>query len=255
MTVLDAALRHAARGRPVFPCDPQTKSPLTGRGFKDATVDADLIRRWFDRRRAPMVAIPTGSRTRLVVVDCDGEEGTESLRQLEREHAPLPRTASTVTPRGGGHLYFAHPGDAVPSSVGKLGSGLDVRGDGGYVIVPPSLAANGRRYEVDEQVSAAPIPAWLLGLLRRPATGKAQATPAGEWLRIVRDGLAEGERNDGLARLTGHLLRRYVDVDLTTELVMLVNKRCGPPLAVREVERIVESIAARELRRRQGVAR
>ena len=73
--------------------------------------------------------------------------------------------------------------------------------------------------------------------------------------RIVRDGLAEGERNDGLARLTGHLLRRYVDVDLVGELVTLVNGRCRPPLDIEEVDQIVESIAAIELRRRERAGR
>jgi hypothetical protein len=99
----------------------------------------------------------------------------------------------------------------------------------------------------------AEIPAWLLaGLVQ--ACGGAARTPTSEWLRIVRDGLTEGERNHGLARLTGHLLRRYVDVDLAAELVQLVNARCKPPLPSGEVDRIVESIARRELQRRTRAA-
>ena len=253
--VLDAALRHAERGRPVFPADPWSKRPLTDHGFKDATLDRDVIRRWFDRPRPPMLAMPTGAISRLVVLDQDGEEGAESRRELERRHGPLPRTASAVTPSGGQHFYLAHPGGEIPNSAGRLGPGLDVRGDGGYVVVPPSVAASGRRYEVDEEAATAPLPVWLLALLRGPTNGTGRATPTTEWLRIVRDGLAEGERNDGLARLTGHLLRRYVDVDLVGELVTLVNGRCRPPLDIEEVDQIVESIAAIELRRRERAGR
>jgi hypothetical protein len=250
MRVLDAALRHAEHGRPVFPCDPRSKAPLTEHGFHDASLDPAAIRHWFDRRRPPMLAIPTGARTRLVVLDQDGDQAIESRRELERRHAPLPRTASVVTPSGGSHDYFAHPGVEIPNSVGGLGPGLDVRGDGGYVIVPPSVAVTGRRYEIDEEAPPAPLPAWLLGLVRQPANENGRAVPAAEWLRIVRDGLDDGERNQGLSRLTGHLLRRYVDVDLTAELVQLVNDRCRPPLPAGEVERIIDSIAGRELRRR-----
>jgi hypothetical protein len=70
-----------------------------------------------------------------------------------------------------------------------------------------------------------------------------------EWVRIVRDGLSEGERNSGLARLVGHLLARDVDVRLVAELSHLVNQRCRPPLAGAEVDRIVGSIAGRQVRR------
>lgn len=249
--LLAAALRHAERSRPVFPCDPETKAPLVEHGFKDATSDPAIIHAWFDRLEPPMLAIPTGARTGLVVLDSDGDDGAESLRKLEREHAPLPRTASAVTPRGGGHTYFAHPGGEVPNSVGTLGPGLDIRGDGGYVIVPPSLAASGRRYEVDEEAPAAPLPAWLCELVRRPSVRNGVSVPVSEWLRIVR-GLPEGERNAGLARLVGHLLNRDVDARLVAELAHLVAARFRPPLEAAEVDRVVASIAGREVRRRAG---
>lgn len=118
--LLDAALRHASRGRPVFPCSPETKAPLTRHGFHDATTDAAEISAWFDCDRPPMIGLPTGAVTGLVIVDHDGEEGAASLRELERANGPLPDTGSVCTPTGGGHLYYAHPRRHVSNSVGRL---------------------------------------------------------------------------------------------------------------------------------------
>ncbi len=248
--MLEHALRYAARGWPVFPCT--GKRPLVTNGLLDATTDPATITRWWERIwPAANIAVITGAGSGLLVVDVDGEEGSDSLHLLERDHEPLPRTATVATPRGGSHLYFRHPGGEIHNSAGRLGVGLDVRGDGGYVVVPPSVGANNRKYEPDERAPLAQPPSWLMELLRGPQTGA--RTPAEVWVRLIRDGLAEGQRNDGLARLVGHLLRRYVDVDLVAELAQLVNShKCKPPLAGAEVDRIIDSISTREAQRRAG---
>jgi Bifunctional DNA primase/polymerase, N-terminal/Primase C terminal 1 (PriCT-1) len=251
---LETVLRRAARGRPSFPCDSATKAPLTAHGFRDASRDEGQLRRWFDRSSPPMIGMPTGAVTNLVVLDVD-KGGADSLHDLERAHGELPRTASVKTPSGGQHYYFRHPGVEVPCSAGKLGRGLDVRADGGFVVTPPSVRHDGRRYEVDEEAPAAPMPQWLLALVTRPASAPRQPSPSGGCAAMVRDGLTEGGRNDGLARLTGYLLRKYVDVDLTAEIVHLVNQRSTPPLDADEVDRTIDSIIAIELRRRQGSRR
>ncbi len=248
-SMVDAALRYAGRGFPVFPCESHGKRPRTRNGLTDATTDPAVIERWWRADGNANVALVTGSASGLVVLDVDGDEGSETLRTLERDHEPLPRTASVVTPNGGGHYYFRHPGGRLPNTVRQLGAGLDTRGDGGYVLAPPSIGGNGRRYEPDERARLAEIPAWLLERLRTPQ-GARESSPASEWLQIVR-GVEEGARNQSLARLVGHLLRRYVDVDLVAEMAQLVNGRFRPPLPAAEVDQIVDSIAALEARRRQ----
>lgn len=252
--ILAAALRHAAAGRPVFPVAPENKQPLVQNGFYSATVDRRRIERWFGGQRAPMIGLPTGRTTGLVVLDVDGEAGAESLRQLERRHGELPSTASVATPSGGQHYYFPWPGVRVitRAPISTDWPGVDIRGDGGYVVVPPSVRADGRAYVIDSEVPMAPMPAWVLKVVRERPGGPARPpVQRSEWLRIVRDGLGEGERNQGLARLVGHLLRRYVDVDMVAELAYRVNAGFRPPLDRKEVDRIVDSIAGRELRRRQ----
>ena len=89
--VLAAALRHAERGRPVFPCDPRSKRPTTAHGFRDATRKRDTIQQWFGGGRLSMLGLPTGAVTGLVVLDVDPRHGgDESLHDLEHQFGPLP---------------------------------------------------------------------------------------------------------------------------------------------------------------------
>lgn len=247
-----AAIRYAERGWPVFPCRPRGKTPATRNGLKDATTDQGLITGWWEQWPTANVAVRTGAESGLVVLDVDGDAGHAALRRLLAEHGSLPPTAAVATPSGGAHHYFRHPGGRIANSAGKLGDGLDVRGDGGYVLAPPSIGAQGRPYAVAERAGVADLPPWLLRLLRDGGNGWRQPTPASEWVAIVRDGLPEGQRNAGLARLVGYLLRRDLEEPLVAEFVHLVNARSRPPLPDCEVDQVVESISRLEQRRRRG---
>ena len=252
--LLEHALAYAARGWPVFPC--RGKEPLTPHGLKDATCNADTIRAWLRRWPRDNIAIRTGDRSGLLVLDPDGEEGEESLRRLERQHEPLPTTPEVLTGGGGRHLYFQQvPG--LRNTAKRLGPGIDTRAEGGYVIAPPSThPVTGRRYEwsVDghpDEVALAPLPAWLRDALQ-PAAKAAAASPS-EWRAFINSTVAEGRRNDAVARLAGHLLRRYVNPFIALELIRAWNlTRCQPPLSDDEVIRTVSSIANRELARRRA---
>lgn len=124
----------------MFPCEPGGKRPLTYNGFWDATTDPRRIRDWWGRWPTANVGVPTGGRSDLLVLDVDSRGGGfESLTVLERENGSLPKTARARTGGGGVHVFFRYPaGETVRSSAGTLGPGLDVRGEGGYVVVPPS---------------------------------------------------------------------------------------------------------------------
>lgn len=139
-TLLKAALGHAGRGVPVFPCEPGAKRPLTRNGHWDATTDRRAIEQWWRRQPSANIGLPTGKKSGIVVLDVDVDDGgLESLAKLEGEDAPLPKTARTRTGGGGIHVFFRYPGSTeIRNSAGLLGLGLDVRGEGGYVVVPPS---------------------------------------------------------------------------------------------------------------------
>jgi Bifunctional DNA primase/polymerase, N-terminal len=168
--LLRAALSYARRGILVFPCKPGGKRPLTYNGFWDATTDARRIGAWWYRWPAANLGIPTGERSGLLVLDVDSSGGgPESLTVLERENGPLPRTAKARTGGGGVHHFFRYPsGHEVRNSAGWLGPGLDVRGEGGYVVVPPS-----RTRGVYEWIDGSPPAeaAWLLECLSEDEEG------------------------------------------------------------------------------------
>jgi hypothetical protein len=94
------------------------------------------------------IAVRTGAESGLVVLDVDPQHGgDDTLAELLAAHGVLPITVECFTGGGGRHIYFRHPGGEVRNSAGKVGPGLDIRGDGGYVVAPPSPHPSGRRYE------------------------------------------------------------------------------------------------------------
>ncbi|MCG2632854.1 bifunctional DNA primase/polymerase [Bradyrhizobium sp. WYCCWR 13023] len=164
--MLAAALDYAAHGLPVFPCLPSGKTPAVRRGFHAATTNPATIRRyWTDPERN--VAVPTGAMSGFWVLDLDGAEGAGTLRALEAEHGALPRTRTVLTARGL-HVWFACQGRPVPSTVGRVGPGIDTRGDDGYVVVPPSVHPSGPRYTFlgDPWGPIVSAPMWLIRALR-----------------------------------------------------------------------------------------
>ena len=154
---------------PVFPCEPGGKRPLTYNGFWDASADPRRVAAWWRRWPGANLGVPTGERSGLLVLDVDpGAGGPESLAALERAHGPLPRTATARTGGGGMHVFFEYPaGEEVRNSAGKLGPGLDVRGEGGYVVVPPS-----RTLGAYEWLDRTPVAGafWLLQCLKDLST-------------------------------------------------------------------------------------
>ena len=169
--MLEMALKYAMRGVAVFPCWPATKEPACRHGFKHATTNPATIRRWWQANESYNIGVATGIVSRVWVLDVDGAFGTAALVELEAEHGPLPATLTSVT-ASGCHLWFAY-GSPILSSVGRIAIGLDVRGDGGYVLAPPSVHPDGPRYRWHNNKSLAVAPDWLIALTRkRPMLSK-----------------------------------------------------------------------------------
>jgi hypothetical protein len=250
--MIGTALGLAAHGMHVFPCRPRAKMPATDHGFLDATTETEAIRHWWRTEPNYNVGIACGP-SRIFVLDID-DGGESTLRKLEQQHGVLPQTIEVITPNNGRHLYFRMPDQPVRNSAGKLGPHIDVRGLGGYVLVPRSIV-NNREYSwsVDCGNTIAEAPRWLLDRINGHADGKPVATPPSAWRALVIGGADEGRRNDATTRLAGYLLCRNVDALLVLELLQLWNAaRCRPPLAEEEIEGIVSSVAGREIKRRAG---
>lgn len=185
-SVVDAALIYSTLGWKVFPlhslrdgactcgnpeCTSLGKHPRTAHGLKDATTDAEQIRFWWEQWPDANIGIATGAESRLVVVDIDPRHGG-TLEAL----GDLPPTVAVRTGGDGWHLYFHYPdGFAIRNNAsGKLGQGIDIRGESGYVVVPPSLHASGERYTWLETDEIADLPEHLVARLQstQPSASK-----------------------------------------------------------------------------------
>ena len=276
--MLDAALEYARRGLPVFPlwkpipfrnnffcscgrgsrCDNPAKHPmarLAPNGLNDATADLDRVRHLWDC--APEANIGIACSIDCVVLDLDPRHGGDAaLVDLQQRHGEMPVTWQATTGGGGSHYYFRAETE-VRNSASKIGPGIDVRGAGGYVVAPPSLHVSGNRYawksgRSPADVTLSVMPKWLVEAAQSTKAGKI-ATPAATWRELVRNGVGEGQRNDAITRLSGHLLRRNIDPVVALEMVATWNAvRCKPPLPEAEVMAIVDRIASCELKRRSG---
>lgn len=180
-SALHAALAYARRGWRVVPIIRGQKRPPFDAWQDKATTDEALIRRWW-KGAAHGVGIATGTRSGIFVVDVDvrpGKDGNETLADLEAAYGPLPATREHLTGSGGRHLFFAiPPGVVITNDAGvRLGPGLDVRGEGGQVLAPPTIHPNGQPYAVDLGCPDDPAepPGWLVALLTKAPDGAPRA--------------------------------------------------------------------------------
>jgi hypothetical protein len=242
-----AALEYLQRGWSVIPMRKRDKRPaIRWQNYQTVPASEQEVHDWFRRWPEDNVGIVTGAVSGLVVLDVDPRHGgADSLEKLEREHGPLPRTQEAITGGGGRHIYFAHPGGGVQNRVG-IAPGIDLRGDGGCIVAPPSVHPSGNQYQWvtgcgPGQERLAPLPHWLQRVMSH-AEQRAGHTPV-YWCELLRDGVQQGERNNTIASLTGHLLWHGVDPDVALELMLCWNRiRCLPPLDDEEVARTVQSI-------------
>jgi putative DNA primase/helicase len=188
--------------------------------------------------------MPTGSASGRIVIDVDPRHGGDkALQELQEKYGMLPPTLEVKTGSGGLHLHFQRNGAKVRNSAGKLGKGLDVRGDGGYVILPPSAHQSGNRYQwVDESQPLLDMPRWLERLLveKQPRLSRVNGEGRGAKIPL-------GQRNDFLASVAGRFRREGVSEEIILEVLLGRNEKDrDPPLPEAEVRRIAKSIVRYE---------
>lgn len=240
---IDFARAYAGMQWQSFPCRPRDKTPLV-RWADMATTEENMLIGWWDTNPAANIGIACGRRSGIVVLDVDADhDGFESLALLTIDYGALPDTPMSKTGSGGRHIFFRHPGVEIRNSAGKLGRGLDIRGDGGYVVAPPSVHPNGNRYEWINKPSQYPLadmPDWLIELLQEknvitePQPGSAQ-------------GIITGERNNALTKLAGSMRRKDASEDVIFAALQIYNReKCKPPLTEGEVLQIARSVSRYE---------
>jgi KaiC/GvpD/RAD55 family RecA-like ATPase len=251
-----AAVYYAALGWPVFPLVPREKIPLFskkngGNGVKDATTDAEQITAWWTAHPEANIGLATGAGSDLYVVDIDGDEGETALAR----YGALPTVPQSHTGKGR-HLLFTFPGGR--NTAGKLGPKIDTRGEGGYIVAPPSIHPNGHAYRwtvPPHKATVQPLPEAMAVQLTAVAGSIAPAEGArAAAVDVVLQGVSEGGRNQALTEYVGRLFASGLRELEVLELARGVNvTKFRPPLGNEEVEAVVRSIAAAHVRNRTGV--
>jgi hypothetical protein len=235
-----AALVYAQELKfPVFPCKPGDKVPLSPHGLKDATTDPHLIGIWWRNWPDANIGIPTGSISGFDVLDVD-EGGDDTLDELETQNGKLPNTVEALTGGGGRHMLFRHR-DGVRNSVRNI-PGIDVRGEGGYIIAAPSVHKSGREYawELSSRPGEAEIAEWPEWLLDRIRQGNGVVAKPGA---PVAGNIAEGKRNATLTSLAGTMRRKGMTEEAIAAALLAENATaCKPPMDDDEVRKIAASI-------------
>jgi hypothetical protein len=227
-------------------CRSAGKHPLTADGFKSATRELKQIEAWWRGSPEANIGIATGKISGIVVLDVDPRHGGFDSLNLYS----MPLTMKAKTGGGGEHYYFRCPaGRQIRNSAGKLGAGLDVRGEGGYVVAPPSNHLLGV-YEWEFWEEIAEMPEELYGArascpqslppgkLNSPNIIRAGALNAGRMPAL------QGTRNSTLASLAGSMRSKGFSGEAIAQALLVENRsRCEPPLEDAEVKGIARSIA------------
>jgi hypothetical protein len=209
-------------------------------GLKSATADPATITKWWEMWPDANIGLLTGRESGVFVVDVDPRHGgSDTLKALLEKHGQLTEKVYATTGGGGWHIFFKHPGVYVKSRANGLGQGVDVKGEGGYVVAAPSLHASGNRYlwfaEKQFDTPMPDAPRWLLSLLSTP-----EPQPA-----FVKEGeqIADGGRNQTLTSMAGAMRRRGMSEEAMYAALLVENQtRCSPPLDEAEVRKIAHSV-------------
>ncbi|MBT9156640.1 MAG: hypothetical protein DDT37_01628 [Firmicutes bacterium] len=210
-------------------CSNPGKHPRTTHGIKDASIDLQTISAWWTQWPDASVAVATGTLSGFFVLDIDGEDGASSLRELEQQHGTLPDTIEQITGGGGRHILFAMPPQKIKNRV-AVGAGLDIRADGGYIVVAPSTHASGTPYHWElssrpDSVPLADAPEWLLTLVSAPAK-KTALDPA-----KILAGVSEGSRDETLFRYACRLRAQKLSRPEVETLIQRAAATCVPPFS------------------------
>lgn len=261
--LLAAALHYADCGYPVFPIAPGRKdAPLTPNGFLNASTDEETIRGWWSRYPDANIGAATAG---LLILDLDGSNNDWLRKRTTDEQAALAVGPMVLTPRGGTHRWFVRPpGKSWRCTVKVLANNVDTRTNGGYVVMPPSVAPNEAgqltpyRWCVDAEldVSADRLPEpplWLISLLddieKGRGTSEMYVRSDGEIIERPTLGniIPDGQRDDTLARLAGTMRRVGMSrSEIEAALIVVNRERCRPPVDLRQVKKVAWSVSRYE---------
>lgn len=238
--LLSAALNYADEGHKVFPVKPNEKRPAVKNGLLAATDNHEQIKAWWSSMPDANIGIATGPTSGFWVLDLDeknGVSGSTSILGYDTDDAAPTLTA--ITGSGGSHRLYQYPSDIEIKTRAGILPGVDVRGQGGYIVAAPSIV-DGKLYRwLNDAVPIASAPQTIIDLVTRPLALKPSSGVSAATEVLI----AEGGRNDKLMRYAMTQLRRGYSHDEVSELVHTANQQmCTPPLPTDEVSALVKNV-------------
>ena len=239
-------------------CGSPGKHPRTAKGLNDATKDQQVIKEWWVQWPDSNIGVRTGQVSGIMAVDLDVKDeddinGITNWYALLDDHGPAS-TMTAFTGGGGQHWVYKLPANVeVRNDAGtKLAKGIDVRGDGGYIVVAPSIHLSGDSYEWEDNSQAVLAPEWLITKCAVPVVKTPAATierPVGDyepWVTTALEGVGESYRNQTAARLVGYFHKSGVAEDIIYAILTPFAEACTPPMDIRELRRTVASVCRYE---------
>ena len=219
-------------------CPSPGKHPRVRHGSKDASSDPFTVCQWWSQWPNANIGIATGSVSNLLVVDVDLRHGGEESWRSFFQQNQLGHTLTALTGGGGFHLYYKLDGKQLGNKTNVL-PGVDIRGEGGYVVAPPSLHASGEIYDWKEGLEpelVTTIPDEIISLIRSSRSFNV--------ILLQGKQIPNGSRNNTLTSVAGVLRRHGLEEAGILDALSAMNKRlCYPPLEVKEVATIAKSIS------------
>lgn len=249
--VFRAAERYQNDGWAVFPVN--GKVPATRNGVKDASTAPRKAAIWWARYPERGVALATGQPSGAWALDLDGKVGTDAFVALQGEHGRVPETVASRTGGGGYHLLWRMPEDGdVRNSASQVAEKVDVRGTGGYIVLPPSLHPSGDRYEwlagrSPDECTVKAAPDWLIEMVRAPTVSAADGKRVTVPDTIPEGGGPFGGRDEALFRIGCSLRAKGLSHSAIEAALLVENRdRCLPPLDEATVIRKAEQASKYE---------
>lgn len=264
---LEAALAYRAKGFSIIPCGKDKTPLIKWLPHQEKQATEGQIQEWWDKTPDANPTIVTGAVSGIVVIDIDDmPDGIVNLM----EYIPKdPDTPTAETPTGGIHLYFKHPGFLIGNNTGLV-PGCDFRGDGGYVIAPPShceYEKKGKKIEGDykwlkdfDEVVLAPLPSAYISFINSFAFKGYKGGEVNDCNGLHKtssdfvDFFHEGHRNEDLFHVANGLKKGGAEPGLVRKVVQMLALQCDPPLSLKEAETIISSALNRNERKKGDIA-
>ena len=236
MNPIDEIMGYVDNGWSILPVKPEEKRPFMTNWLQYTKTKASkvMVSNWFNSLSGAGVGAVTGRISNIVVLDVESYCPTPIEELLKK----YPTQMMSRTGSGGYHLFYQYPTNVYKvSNRVKIFEGADLRADGGFIVLPPTIHPNGNRYEWVKRGIPGAFPMALLDLQSRPVVQNEG------WITEALRGVSEGGRNDTCARLAGYFYKKGLSIDIVEAILLEWNERNDPPLPVHEVRTTINSIA------------